>query len=237
MLDYRPCASTPTKCSTSRRRTGMSICLRATGRCRTPWRRTGGAEATALSVFGRRWGSAPMFEQARLANANPPSLRTFDARDTARISSSSTRPITPSWPKASARAFTPRPGGRMRLRLPHLPRLRARRGRGAESVAASTGRRNLCAHAAGHAPGRDLRRGGDRRAADGGTPQPCAAGGLNRATPRPRSRHPEFSQTGAAGLSGWQGLRTIASRSDVEVRASLRHALERAEARRNGVAI
>jgi putative acyl-CoA dehydrogenase len=33
----------------------------------------------ALSAFGRRWGSAEMFEQARLANENPPRLRTFDA--------------------------------------------------------------------------------------------------------------------------------------------------------------
>ena len=40
-----------------------------------------GAEATAaLSEFGRRWGSAEMLEQARLANDNPPKLRAFDAR-------------------------------------------------------------------------------------------------------------------------------------------------------------
>jgi len=36
-------------------------------------------EAAALSAFGRRWGSAEMFEQARLANEYPPKLRTFDA--------------------------------------------------------------------------------------------------------------------------------------------------------------
>jgi putative acyl-CoA dehydrogenase len=30
------------------------------------------AEAAALSAFGRRWGSAQMFEQGRLANDNPP---------------------------------------------------------------------------------------------------------------------------------------------------------------------
>ena len=40
----------------------------------------GVAETTALSEFGRRWGAAGMFEQARLANANPPKLRAFDAR-------------------------------------------------------------------------------------------------------------------------------------------------------------
>ena len=39
-----------------------------------------GAEAAALSAFGRRWGSAEMFEQARLANENPPRLRAFDAQ-------------------------------------------------------------------------------------------------------------------------------------------------------------
>jgi putative acyl-CoA dehydrogenase len=37
-------------------------------------------EAAALSAFGRRWGSAQMFEQGRLANENPPKLRSFDAR-------------------------------------------------------------------------------------------------------------------------------------------------------------
>jgi putative acyl-CoA dehydrogenase len=38
-----------------------------------------GTEAAALSAFGRRWGAAEMFEQARLANEYPPRLRTFDA--------------------------------------------------------------------------------------------------------------------------------------------------------------
>jgi putative acyl-CoA dehydrogenase len=38
------------------------------------------AEAAALSAFGRRWGAAEMFEQARLANDNPPKLRSFDAK-------------------------------------------------------------------------------------------------------------------------------------------------------------
>jgi putative acyl-CoA dehydrogenase len=37
-----------------------------------------GGEAAALQTFGRRWGSAEMFEQARLANEYPPKLRTFD---------------------------------------------------------------------------------------------------------------------------------------------------------------
>src|SRR5258707_5888091 len=42
---------------------------------------TNGVEETAaLSKFGRRWGSAEMLEQARLANDNPPKLRAFDAR-------------------------------------------------------------------------------------------------------------------------------------------------------------
>jgi putative acyl-CoA dehydrogenase len=36
-------------------------------------------EAELLAAFGRRWGAAGMAEQARLANANPPVLRTFDA--------------------------------------------------------------------------------------------------------------------------------------------------------------
>src|ERR1043165_5277565 len=40
----------------------------------------GAEETAALSKFGRRWGSAEMFEQARLANDNPPKLRAFDAR-------------------------------------------------------------------------------------------------------------------------------------------------------------
>jgi putative acyl-CoA dehydrogenase len=39
-----------------------------------------GGEAAALGAFGRRWGSAGMFEQARLANEYPPRLKTFDAQ-------------------------------------------------------------------------------------------------------------------------------------------------------------
>ena len=37
------------------------------------------AEAAALSEFGRRGGAAMMFEAARLANENTPTLKTFDA--------------------------------------------------------------------------------------------------------------------------------------------------------------
>jgi putative acyl-CoA dehydrogenase len=39
-----------------------------------------GREAAALSVFGRRWGSAEMFDRGRLANENLPKLHTFDAK-------------------------------------------------------------------------------------------------------------------------------------------------------------
>jgi putative acyl-CoA dehydrogenase len=38
----------------------------------------GTAPAAVLSAFGRHWGSAAMFEQARLANEFPPRLKTFD---------------------------------------------------------------------------------------------------------------------------------------------------------------
>ncbi len=37
-------------------------------------------EAPALAEFGRRWGSADMLDQARLANENPPKLRAYDAK-------------------------------------------------------------------------------------------------------------------------------------------------------------
>ncbi len=37
-------------------------------------------EVKALAAFGRRWGAAEMFEQARLANLNPPKLNSFDAK-------------------------------------------------------------------------------------------------------------------------------------------------------------
>jgi putative acyl-CoA dehydrogenase len=40
----------------------------------------GGEDAAALAEFGRRWGTAEMFELAREANENPPKLRTFDAK-------------------------------------------------------------------------------------------------------------------------------------------------------------
>jgi putative acyl-CoA dehydrogenase len=37
-------------------------------------------EAESLSAFARRWGTAAMSEQARLANENPPKLKAFDAK-------------------------------------------------------------------------------------------------------------------------------------------------------------
>jgi putative acyl-CoA dehydrogenase len=40
----------------------------------------GGAEAPALSAFGRRWGAAEMLDRGRLANENPPKLEVFDAK-------------------------------------------------------------------------------------------------------------------------------------------------------------
>src|ERR1700742_4334531 len=40
----------------------------------------GAAAERELSEFGRHWGSAVMAERGRLANENPPKLRTFDAR-------------------------------------------------------------------------------------------------------------------------------------------------------------
>jgi putative acyl-CoA dehydrogenase len=39
-----------------------------------------GAEADALAVFGRQWGTAEMFALARRANENPPKLYAFDAK-------------------------------------------------------------------------------------------------------------------------------------------------------------
>lgn len=40
----------------------------------------GAAAAQELTDFGRHWGSAAMAERGRLANENPPKLRTFDSR-------------------------------------------------------------------------------------------------------------------------------------------------------------
>jgi putative acyl-CoA dehydrogenase len=37
-------------------------------------------DGAALSIFGRRWGSADMFAQGRRANAHPPELAAFDAK-------------------------------------------------------------------------------------------------------------------------------------------------------------
>jgi putative acyl-CoA dehydrogenase len=39
-----------------------------------------GAEAQLLAEFGRHWGAAEMFEHGRLANENPPRLKTFDPK-------------------------------------------------------------------------------------------------------------------------------------------------------------
>src|SRR5437762_4312939 len=39
-----------------------------------------GAEAGALSEFGRHWGTAAMFDAARIANENTPKLKTFDTK-------------------------------------------------------------------------------------------------------------------------------------------------------------
>src|SRR4051794_5120938 len=38
-----------------------------------------GAESETLAYFGRRWGSAAMFERGRQANAHPPRLEALDA--------------------------------------------------------------------------------------------------------------------------------------------------------------
>ena len=38
----------------------------------------GAGETKPLAQFGRRWGTAEMFEQGRLANINPPTLRSID---------------------------------------------------------------------------------------------------------------------------------------------------------------
>ena len=40
----------------------------------------GGGEAAALSAFGKRWGTAEMFELGRAANEHPPELKAFDAK-------------------------------------------------------------------------------------------------------------------------------------------------------------
>jgi putative acyl-CoA dehydrogenase len=40
----------------------------------------GASDAAELSDFGRRWGSAEMFDLARQANETPPKLKTFDAK-------------------------------------------------------------------------------------------------------------------------------------------------------------
>src|SRR4051795_10559802 len=39
-----------------------------------------GAEAAALADFGRQWGTAAMFDAARLANEHTPTLKTFDTK-------------------------------------------------------------------------------------------------------------------------------------------------------------
>src|SRR6478736_2441028 len=39
-----------------------------------------GAEASALAQFGAHWGTAAMFDAARLANENAPKLKTFDTK-------------------------------------------------------------------------------------------------------------------------------------------------------------
>ena len=60
--------------------------------------RRGGRRSAPSAGAGAR---PTMFEQARLANENPPQLRTFDAQGAAATASSSIRPITISWPRAS----------------------------------------------------------------------------------------------------------------------------------------
>ncbi len=40
----------------------------------------GGEDAVTLAAFGRRWGTADMFDLGRQANENPPKLRAFDPR-------------------------------------------------------------------------------------------------------------------------------------------------------------
>src|SRR5712692_1323229 len=40
----------------------------------------GEGDTTALSTYGKRWGTAEMFDLARQANENPPKLKSFDAK-------------------------------------------------------------------------------------------------------------------------------------------------------------
>src|SRR5262249_22074746 len=40
----------------------------------------GNAEISGVAAFGRRWGSAAMFELGRQANARPPKLEAVDAK-------------------------------------------------------------------------------------------------------------------------------------------------------------
>src|SRR5262249_57430140 len=40
----------------------------------------GEGDASALSAFGKHWGTAEMFELARAANEHPPELKAFDAK-------------------------------------------------------------------------------------------------------------------------------------------------------------
>ena len=69
------------RCSTSRRRSRMSICSPSTGR----WSKRSPPMAAPrpnkeLSEFGKHWGSAAMAARGRIANENTPKLRTFDSR-------------------------------------------------------------------------------------------------------------------------------------------------------------
>jgi putative acyl-CoA dehydrogenase len=102
----------------------------------------GAGEAAALSAFGKRWGSAEMFDLARQANENPPNAP--DARAFAATSSSSTG--LPSFHgRERGGVFAASTGARMRRRG-------ARAGRPRASVAAQI--------ETGHLPDHGARRGG-----------------------------------------------------------------------------
>ena len=103
---------TPMRCSTRRHPMWTSTSdVEPTARSSTRLRPNGAdLEAKAACRLRRALGAAEVFELGRLANENPPRLRTYDAPGPGSTWSNSTPPIMRSCGRAWPTGFMPRPG-------------------------------------------------------------------------------------------------------------------------------
>src|SRR5947199_8460512 len=76
----------------------------------------GAGDASALSDFGKHWGTAEMFDLARAANEHPPELKAFDAKGFRRDAIEFHPAYHQFMSESIAAVWRPRPGARTQRR-------------------------------------------------------------------------------------------------------------------------